>query len=108
MQNLTLDDITDRIIDAILDSNMFNRVSLQPKIRAILKIWLKKTDETKKYKHRKKTPEAALQKTIESRELQANFWRQFMIDKHGKENMQPFYDMLNKQMIEKGYMKPKP
>jgi len=106
MKNLSLNDIASRIADAVLEHRIVSKTSLVAAIRPILEIWIKKADATKKY-NGKKTPLAALQKTIESRDVQSEFWRQEMIKIKGKDNMREYYDNLDSLLIEKGYKNPK-
>jgi len=101
MEDLSLNDIAEKIINAILQEPHINRESLQLRIRPILKIWLKKTDEFRT----PKVPKTKLQFTIENREIQLRYWLNITRKIAGLENMQPYYDELDKELKEKGYKK---
>lgn len=73
-QNLKLDDIADRIIDAILSEPHLSRDMLFRIIRPNLKVWLKRTDEFKSHKVSKDK----LQYTIEKKALEVKFWHDKM------------------------------
>lgn len=100
--DLSLDEIADRIIDAVLNERHINRESLRKIIRPILKIWLKKTDGFR----RQKAPKSKLQFTIENREIQQKYWMNKLKDMVGKDNMQSYYDELDSILVAEGYKKP--
>lgn len=99
MHDISLDEISKRITDAVLAQPYINRDNLQTLIRPILKVWLKSTDEFKSQKANK----TKLQFTIENREVQQKFWLSKVRELVGNENMQPFYDELDYILIEQGY-----
>lgn len=99
MYDISLDEISKRIVDAVLAEPHINRESLQNLIRPILKIWLKCTDDFKSQKANK----PKLQFTIENREIQQRFWRNKVRELVGNENMQDFYDELDHILVELGY-----
>jgi hypothetical protein len=70
--DLSLDEIVSRIIDAILEERIFSREELHKRIRPILKIWLKCTDMPK-ITSTQVLPKHI--KTIESRRITAEYWR---------------------------------
>lgn len=99
MSDISLDEISKRVVDAVLAQPHINREELQTIIRPILKVWLKSTDEFKSQKANK----SKLQFTIEYREVQQKFWLSKVRELIGKENMQPLYDELDYELIKKGY-----
>ena len=99
MYDISLDEISKRVTDAVLAQPYINRDKLQTLIRPILKVWLKNTDEFKSQKANK----TKLQFTIENREVQQKFWLSKVRELVGNENMQPFYDELDHILIEQGY-----
>lgn len=99
MYDISLDEISKRVTDAVLAQPYINREKLQTLIRPILKVWLKSTDEFKSQKSNK----TKLQFTIENREVQQKFWLSKVRELVGNENMQPFYDELDHILIEQGY-----
>lgn len=99
--DLSLDEIAERLIDAILNEQYINKENLHKIIRPILKVWLKKTDGFKGQKASK----CQLQKTIENRGIQQKFWLDKFREIIGKENMQPYYDELDKILRDEGYKK---
>lgn len=99
--DLSLDEISERLIDAILNEQYINKENLHKIIKPILKIWLKKTDEFKSQKASK----SQLQKTIENRGLQQKFWLNKFREIIGEDNMQPYYDELQEILIKEGHIK---
>ena len=99
MHDISLDEISKRITDAVLAQPYIKREELQTLIRPILKVWLKSTDEFKSQKAKK----SKLQFTIENREVQQKFWLSKVRELVGNENMQPFYDELDHILIQSGY-----
>lgn len=99
MKDLSLDEISKRVTDAVLSQPYINRNELQSLIRPILKVWLKCTDEFKSQKANK----TKLQFTIENREVQQRFWRDKVRELVGSENMQSYYDELDNILVEQGY-----
>ena len=99
MYDISLDEISKRITDAVLAQPYINRDKLQTLIRPILKVWLKSTDEFKSQKVNK----TKLQFTIENREVQQKFWLSKVRELVGNENMQPFYDELDHILVKEGY-----
>lgn len=100
--DIKLDDIAERIIDAVLNEPILNRENLHNLIRPILKIWLKGTDSFR----RQKAPKSKLQITIEQRDIEKRFWHNKLKDFIGRENIQKYYDELNDILIKEGYKKP--
>ncbi len=100
MEDLSLDEISSRIIDAVMDERHIDRKSLYKIIRPILKIWIKQSDRAKKTGH------ASIDKlriTIENKELQQKYWLGKLRELVGSENIQAYYDELDKLLIEGGY-----
>lgn len=99
MSDLSLDEITTRVIDAVLAQPYINRETLNPLIRSVLKVWLKSTDEFKSQKANK----TKLQCTIENREVQQKFWLSKVRELVGNNDMNPLYDELDEILIKQGY-----
>ena len=99
MHDISLDEISKRITDAVLSQPYINRDKLPALIRPILKVWLKSTDEFKSQKANK----TKLQFTIENKDLQQKFWLSKVRELVGNEDMQLFYEELDHKLIEQGY-----
>lgn len=87
-----LDTVTERLVDAILSDNILQRDKLIPKCRAPINY-----DEPK-------TPIGKLQKTIEQKDIENQYWRSKFTEIVGKKNMQPHYDDLTNKLIDSGYI----
>ena len=97
--DLSLDEITQRIIDAILNERFISQVKLYDIIRPNLAIWIKQQNKIK-------IPKAnlsQLQKTVEIRGIEKDYWRSRVINMVGKRNMQEHYDKLNELLKSEGY-----
>ncbi len=104
MNNLTLDEIAQRISDVVLGEKFLNKKSLQSKIRPILSIWIKKADKTKKYRG-KTTPESKLQWTIEKEKITSKFWLNTLRAEIGEENVKKYYKKQQELLKSEGYDK---
>lgn len=93
--NLSLDEISNRVVDAVLDERMINKDSLIKRIRPILKIWLKNTDT---HKNVSKKPKDKLVHTIEQRGIERDFWKQSLKDIVGDDKMQEYYNIVNQKV----------
>jgi len=103
MEDLSLDEITKRIIDVVLEENILDRDFLNERIRPILKIWLKVADKPRRFKENKATP-SKLQQTINQRGMEREFWREKIIKIKGKNNMEELYAELTELMKKEGYL----
>lgn len=97
-----LDTITERIVDAILADHILQREKIIPRVRAIIQAWVKVNDRPTDY-NTIKTDKALLQKTIEHRGVEKEFWRNKLKEKIGSDNMQPYYEELNNTLIDSGF-----
>jgi|GEM_PF-1606812 hypothetical protein len=100
----SLDEIAERLVDAILSDNFLQRDKLIPRCRSIIQAWVKVNDRPVNYDE-PKTSSGKLQKTIEQRGFEKEYWRSKIIEIKGKENMQKYYDELDKSLIDMGYIK---
>lgn len=102
-QNLPLDEIANRIIDAILEERHINRESLSLRIRPILKIWLKQTDAAITSNRKKHASKDKLQWTIEKRGMEIEFWLNEIRRLTNEDQMKEYYAKINKERILQGY-----
>jgi len=102
MSDLKLDDIADRIIDAVINEPHINRMSLKDLIKPILKIWLKTTDAYKKTGIPKIDN---LNYTIEKRTVEYKYFRDIVRNSCSPEQMTKYYEELNQQLISQGFIK---
>lgn len=100
--DLSLDEIANRIIDAILNERHINKENLHKLIRPILKIWIKQVNQFRKQRASK----SKLQSTIENRGIQQQFWKEKFKNLVGEKNMQPYYNELDSILIKEGFKKP--
>lgn len=98
-----LDTVTERLVDAILSDNILQRDKLIPKCRAIIQAWVRVNDRPVNYDE-PKTPIGKLQKTIEQKDIENQYWRSKFTEVVGKQNMQPHYDELTSKLIDTGYI----
>src|SRR4051812_4728067 len=98
----SLDDVVERLVDAILEDAILQRDKLIPRCRAIIQAWVRLNDRPNNYDE-PKTPYGKLQKTIESRDIANVFWKDEIKKLVGPANMQPYYDDLSNKLIEAGY-----
>ena len=98
-----LDTVTERLVDAILSDNFLQRDKLIPRCRAIIQSWVKANDRPSNYDE-PKTSNGKLQKTVEQRGIEKEYWRAKLIEIVGKESMQPYYDELRNKLIDTGYL----
>lgn len=103
MADLPIDEIANRIIDAILSDNILTREKLKERIRPILKIWVKRADGVKKYRG-KNTPKAKLQEHINQKEIELEFWKKKLREVVGGSNMHPLYDEITDLLKAGGYL----
>lgn len=97
-----LDTVSERLVDAILSDTFLQRDKLIPRCRAIIQAWVRVNDTPKNY-DQPKTSNGKLQKTVEQRGIEKEFWRSKVIELVGKDKMQPLYDELKNRLIETGY-----
>jgi hypothetical protein len=97
MNELSLNDIAERVVDAVLEERFLNKKSLTKTIRPILKIWFNKSSKHKKPSNK---PTDKLLETIEVRGLERVYWRKKVEEIVGADNMRPFYDEINSKVEE--------
>jgi len=97
-----LDDISERLVDAILSDNILSKEELIPKCRSILKAWVNAYDRPVNYDNIK-TDKGVLQRTIEQRGFEKEFWKNKLSSLIGKEKMKEEYAEINKELEIKGY-----
>ena len=92
--NLSIEEISDRIIEAVLNERHLNKDSLKGIIKPILKIWLKNTDGVKKYRG-KKTPVVNIKFAEAQKRFQGQFWLNVLRKEIGEDRVKPYYDKCN-------------
>jgi hypothetical protein len=101
----TLDDIIERLIEAILADNIFSKDKLRPRLRAILGAWIKIQDSPVAGRE-PKTPAEKYIRTIEQKNLEQYFWRKQLEAKIGPQGMKAHYEALKQHLIEQGFQQP--
>lgn len=89
--DLKLDEIANRITDAVLEERFINKESLLKRIRPILKIWLKRADGVKNCKTKPATVHK-LQWTVQAKRIEARYWLEVLRKEIGEDAMKPYYD----------------
>jgi len=102
MKQLKLDDIAEIIAANVIEMKIVSKEQLKNDIRPILKIWLKKCDEPKKYKNYK-NGEDNLYRTITQRKLESDFWKEKVKKLLGDENMPKLYEEKQEMLISEGF-----
>lgn len=103
MGDLSLNEISDRIIEAVLAETYIEKKSLKKIIRPILNIWIKNANGFRTQKASK----PKLQKTIEQKDIELKYWLKKLRDVKGIENMQSYYEELDSILVKEGYKKPR-
>jgi hypothetical protein len=101
----TLDQIVERLIEAILADNIFSKDKLRPKLRAILGAWIKIQDSPVAGREPKTTTEKYI-KTIEQKSLEQLYWRKQLEKQIGTHNMDAHYKSLKQHLIDQGFQQP--
>lgn len=96
-KDLSLNDIAEKVVDAILEEKILSKESLIQRIRPILKIWIKCANEPK-ITSNKVLPKHI--KTIENRRITAEFWRDKYKMLVSKEELHKSYDEINEILIQ--------
>lgn len=99
MNNLKLNEIADRICDAILEERFINKETLLSRIRPILKIWLKRADGVKNCKTKPATVHK-LQWTAQAKRVEARFWLEVLRKEIGEDAVKPYYDKQTEYLKE--------
>ena len=100
MQDIKLEDIATRIIEAILNEPHINKESLKSIIIPNLKIWLKKTDSYKKTGIPKIDK---LNYTIAKRDIELKYWYKVTKQTCSTETLQYHYKQLAKELSDSGF-----
>ncbi len=99
-----LDEVTLKLVDAILADHILQRDKLIPRVRAILQAWVKVSDRPADYNNIT-TDKGRLLKTIEQRGVELDYYKSKLKDAIGNENMLPCYKELETILIEQGFKK---
>lgn len=91
MNVLSLDEITDRIVEAVLQEPFINKKELTPVIRATLKIWIIQLERAKGFS--KSDGKLAAQFTII--ETERDFWKNKARELFSESKLQEAYDELD-------------
>ena len=102
MADLKLTDIAERIATAIMDKNWISKEHLIQAIHPILKIWLKKTDSSRKTRNPKTD---RLYLTIHTKEIQCKFWHGKAKAMMGESKLKECYKEIDNILIAKGLKK---
>ena len=91
MNMLSLDEITNRISDAILEERFINKSTIAPLIRSILKIWVEQKSALNC--ENKKDSKIALHLLMS--EVEKDFWKQKIKNLVSDSELQLMYDELD-------------
>lgn len=97
-----LDDVTTKIVDAILDEPILKKEVILPRVRIILKAWVNANDRPVNYNDIK-TEKGQLQRTIEKRGLEKEYWRRKLKEITPVEKMETYYAEINKILKDNGF-----
>lgn len=90
----TLEEVSSRITKAILSEPFINEVELVPRIRTIIKAWIKVVDIHN-------CDNLKLARMITAREIESEFWKQKMRENYNQDKMNEAYkeidNLLNSQ-----------
>jgi len=97
-----LDHTVSDIVNAIMEETFFTRKDLTEKLRPLISSLVKNVDRPKNYDNIK-TDKGILQRTIEQKDFERDFWKHKMRAKIGKENMFELYKELDESLIKNGF-----
>ena len=100
-KDLKLDEISERIADAILEERFFNKKTLIEKIKPLLKIWTSNTSVPNKKRRTADTHK--LQWTIAKNIAEKRYWLNVLRKEIGEEKVKPYYDECRKHIADSGY-----
>lgn len=94
MNDLSIEEVTRRVVEGILDLRYFDRQSLSDKVRPILRVWLKQADKTKKYRGvgKRNVPQAKLQYTIDKEKFTCKMWLNELRKVVSEDEMKKLYE----------------
>lgn len=99
-----LDAVTVRLVDAILSDHILQKDKLIPRVRSIIQAWVRINDRPPDY-NSIKTDKGLLQKTIEQRGVEKEYWRNKLKETIGDDKMKPYYDELYNILVDNGFIK---
>lgn len=91
----TLLEVSTRITKAILSEPFINEADLIPRIRTIIKAWIKVVDIHN-------CDNLQLAKMITAREIETEFWKVKFRETKTKDEMDKFYAEIDKKLISQG------
>ena len=97
-----LDAVTVKLVDAILSDHILQSDKLIPRVRSIIQAWVRVIDRPVNYDNIK-TDKGLLQKTIEQRGMEKEYWRNKLKEEIGDNKMQSYYDELHNMLIDGGF-----
>ena len=100
--DLGLDEISRRVVEAVVESNYVNPTQLLPRIRSILRIWLTRRDSVKRTKPRPKNRYTKSVKTLEKEKFECVYWKRELRSIIGEEEMKKHYQVLEEKLDESG------
>jgi hypothetical protein len=102
MGTIGFDDLSKLIIDAIQEEQFFNKETLIPKVKAILKGFRANVASANYNKIEKPSESARRLRTLEIRQMEINFWKSVVI-KTDPENIEKYFSELDALYIENGF-----
>ncbi len=91
----TLSEVSDRITKAILSEPFINEAALTPRIKTIIKAWIKVVDVSN-------CDNLKLAKMITAREIESEFWKEKLREIRTKGEMNSLYSEIDNKLISQG------
>jgi hypothetical protein len=102
----SLDVVAEKLVDEILSTPYLNREELVPKCRAIIALWIRVNDRPVDY-NKVTSKYGNVKKAAVRNDFEKMFWRMKFAGVVGHDNMQAYYDELDRDIEECGYKRRK-
>jgi len=102
-EQMSFDELSELIVTAIKDDNFFNKATLIPKIKAIIRAFKVNMSVANYAKIEKPTDSAKRLREIEKLELEKNFWQRRCKEIYGENEQLENYKRLNELHIKHGF-----
>lgn len=100
MADLTVEEISNRIVEAILADNTFSKDDAKAKTASLIRVWVKRQDKPRKGK-RSKTDQYVQQ--IGKLKHEVTFWKSKLRQHASQSDMDSNYDELKSHLSDLGY-----
>ena len=104
MNNLSLDEITTRIVDAVLNEPILNKEKLTTMIRSIIKIWMN-VKNLPKNNNKGWTKTSKYKLLIKKGEVELNFWKKKYKESVDSQQLNKCFDELDEVLKDNGLYK---